>query len=127
MNVLDFKKKKIAGEKISMTTCYDYTSARILSQTDIDGILIGDSVAMTVYGYPNTLAATVDMMRQHTMAVRRGASKKFLVTDLPFLSFKKSLSQTITIAQQLMCEGANALKIEGAQGNLKIIKYLTES
>lgn len=127
MNIFDFRKKKEAGEKISMITCYDYTSARILSDTSIDCILVGDSVAMTMHGFKDTIAATVDMMAFHTAAVSRGASNKFIITDLPFLSFRKSINKTVTAAQQLMQAGAHALKIECATGNLKLIKHLTES
>lgn len=127
MNIFDFRKKKENKEKISMITCYDYTSAKILSQTSIDCILVGDSVAMTMHGFKDTIAATVDMMSFHTAAVSRGAQHKFIITDLPFLSFRKSINKTVSAAQQLMQAGAHALKIECAKGNLKLIKHLTES
>ncbi|OGT56687.1 MAG: 3-methyl-2-oxobutanoate hydroxymethyltransferase [Gammaproteobacteria bacterium RIFCSPHIGHO2_12_FULL_42_10] len=127
MNILDFKKKKEAAEKICMITCYDYTSARILSNTLIDCILVGDSLAMTMYGFQNTLSATLTMMQLHTGAVSRGAPNKFIITDLPFLSFRKSLSKTVSAAETLIRNGAQALKIEGAAGNLKIIRHLVES
>lgn len=127
MNILDFHLKKINRHKISMITCYDYTSARILSQTAVDCLLVGDSVAMTMHGYKDTLSATLDMMRLHTAAVSRGAGKKFIVSDMPFLSFRKSLSQSVSAAQELMQAGANAIKIEAAAGNLKLIRHLTES
>lgn len=127
MNVLDFQKKKIAEDKICMITCYDYTFAKILAATTVDCILVGDSVAMTIHGYPNTLAATIDMMVVHTQAVRRGAPDKFIITDLPFLSYRKSLSHSISATQTIMQAGANAVKLECAAGNLKLIQYLVES
>ena len=127
MNILDFYKKKESHEKISMITCYDYTSARLLSQTSIDCLLIGDSVAMTMHGFKDTLSATTDMMVMHTQAVSRGAGDKFIITDLPFLSYRKSLSKNISAAQALMQAGAHAVKLEGAAGNLTYIRHLTES
>lgn len=127
MNILDFYKKKQSGEKISMITCYDYTSARIVSNTAVDCILVGDSVAMVMHGYKHTLSANIDMMCFHTAAVHRGASNKFIIGDLPFLSYRKSLSDNMTAAEKIMRAGANAVKLEGTAGNLDFIKHLTES
>jgi 3-methyl-2-oxobutanoate hydroxymethyltransferase len=127
MNIFDFTKKKQKGEKITMVTCYDYTSARILAQTSIDALLIGDSVAMTMHGYKDTLSATLEMMCFHTAAVSRGAGDKFIVSDLPFLTYRKSLSENVSAAQALMQAGAQAIKLENAAGNLELIQHLTES
>ncbi len=127
MNVFSFAAKKNRNEKISMVTCYDYSSARIVSQTSVDTILVGDSVAMTMHGYKDTLAATVEMMSLHTTAVARGAPNKFIITDLPFMSYRKSLSKNVVAAQTLMQAGAHAVKLEGAAGNLKFIQHLVES
>jgi 3-methyl-2-oxobutanoate hydroxymethyltransferase len=127
MNIFDFYKKKESGEKITMMTCYDYTSACILSQTKVDCVLVGDSVAMTMHGYKDTLAATLEMMSFHTSAVARGIGNKFIVSDLPFLSYRKSSSKNVAAAQQLMQAGAQSLKLEGASGNLAFIRHLTES
>ncbi|MDO8953718.1 MAG: 3-methyl-2-oxobutanoate hydroxymethyltransferase [Gammaproteobacteria bacterium] len=127
MNVFDFYKKKQAGEKITMLTCYDYSSARILAATAIDCLLVGDSLAMTMHGFKDTLSATIEMMQMHTAAVCRGAPDKFIIGDLPFLSYRKSLSSNIEAAGSLMQAGANAVKLEGAAGNLKLIRHLVES
>lgn len=127
MNVLDFYKKKENHEKITMVTCYDFTSARMLAQTSIDCLLVGDSVAMTIYGFNNTLNATLSMMVAHVSAVCKGAGDKFIVGDLPFLSYRKSLRDGVNAAQALMQAGATAIKLEGAAGNLKLIQHLTES
>jgi len=127
MNILDFQNKKNNQEKISMITCYDYTSACMLAKTSVDCLLVGDTVAMTIHGFKDTVAATIDMMALHTAAVSRGAGNKFIVGDLPFLSYRKSFSSSIAAAQVLMQAGANAIKLEGAAGNLKIIRHLTES
>lgn len=127
MNVLDFVRKKEKKEKISMVTCYDYTSACMLADTSVDCLLVGDSVAMTIHGYKDTLSATLEMMCFHTAAVSRGAAKKFIISDLPFLSYRKSLSKNVTAAQALMQAGAHAIKLEGASGNLNLVRHLTES
>lgn len=127
MNVLDFYKKKKCNNKISMVTCYDYTSARLLADTSIDCLLVGDSVAMTMHGYKDTLSATLTMMSIHTSAVSRGAHNKFIISDLPFLSYRKSLSKNVSAAQKLMRSGCHAVKLEGLAGNEKLIQHLTES
>ncbi|MCL5260732.1 MAG: 3-methyl-2-oxobutanoate hydroxymethyltransferase [Gammaproteobacteria bacterium] len=125
--VLDFIAKKNSQQKITMLTCYDYMSASLLAKTEIDCLLVGDSLAMVVYGLPNTIGATVEMMVQHTQAVARGAPNKFIVTDLPFLSYRKLLSESVTVAQKIMQAGACAVKLEGAAGNLELISHLTQS
>ena len=89
MNSRDFLRAKMEGRKLSMVTCYDYTFARLLVKTAIDGILVGDSAAMVMHGHPTTLSASTELMRLHTEAVARGAAGKFIVADLPFLSFRK--------------------------------------
>lgn len=127
MNILDFYRKKLKQEKISMVTCYDYTNAKILSQTSVDCLLVGDSVAMTMHGYKDTLAATLEMMTFHTAAVSRGAGDKFIVSDLPFLSYRKSLSENVSATQALIQAGAHAVKLENVVGNDKFIRHLTES
>lgn len=127
MNVFDFKKKKQAGEKIAMITCYDYTSAAIANRTAVDCLLVGDSLAMTMYGHASTLPATIPVMAMHTAAVAKGASDKFIVGDLPFLSYRKSLGENMDAAQALMQAGAHALKLEGAAGNAGFIEHLVQS
>lgn len=127
MNSLDFHKKKKNGEKICMVTCYDYTSAKLLAKTSIDCVLVGDSVAMTMHGYQDTLSATLPMMCTHTHAVKRGLDKQFIISDMPFLSYRKSLSKNVSAAESLMQAGAQAIKLECATGNIKLIRHLTES
>lgn len=127
MNILDFIKRKKSATKISMVTCYDYPFAKILDSSDVDCILVGDSVAMAVHGHPTTLTATLDMMCLHTAAVAKGISKKFIVADMPFLTFRSGLLEGTQAAGALMRSGAHAVKIEGARGNLDLVKHLTES
>lgn len=114
MNIADFKRKKAAREKMSFITCYDYPSARTIADSTINGILVGDSVAMTVHGHDTTVMATMDMMVLHTEAVARGLGKQFLVSDLPFLAHRVSTADTIHNVRRLMQAGAHAIKLEGA-------------
>jgi 3-methyl-2-oxobutanoate hydroxymethyltransferase len=127
VSVRDFLEAKKAGRKLSMVTCYDYSFARLLSQTSIDGILVGDSAAMVMHGHPSTLSATVEMMRIHTEAVSRGAPKSFIVADMPFLSFRKGLPAALDTAHELMTAGAHAVKLEGVDGHEDVIQRMTQS
>ena len=127
MKIHDFAAKKQKGEKISMVTCYDYTFARILADSEVDCLLVGDSLAMVMHGFSTTLNASVELMALHTAAVARGASNKFIVGDLPFLSFRKDLASNMTAIGEVMQAGAQAVKLEGAKGNLDLIKHTVES
>lgn len=127
MNILDFQKKKQANEKITMVTCYDYSSAKVLADSEVDCLLVGDSLAMTMHGFQDTLSATLEMMVLHTAAVKRGAGPQFIVADLPFLSYRKSLPDTMHAVHALMQAGAHAVKLEGASGNLDTIRHMVES
>src|SRR5512141_2174561 len=97
----DFLRAKVEGRKLSIVTCYDYTFARLLSQSAIDAILVGDSAAMVMHGHPSTLSVSVEVMGLHTEAVARGAQGKFVVADMPFLSFRKGLAAALDSAQVL--------------------------
>ncbi len=127
MNVLDFKNKKTDGEKISVVTCYDFSSAQIVNATRIDAILVGDSIAMTMYGESSTLPATIEVMARHTAAVVKGAPDKFIIGDLPFLSYRSSLSENMRSVAALMQAGAHAVKLEGVLGNEDLIRHIVES
>lgn len=128
MNIHDFKQKKQAQQKISVITCYDYPSACIAAESEIDCILVGDSVAMAVHGHKNTLMATLEMMCLHTEAVVRGLGKQFLITDLPFLSHRISLPETMMNVKRLMQAGAHAIKIEGGDSDTcATISYIVDS
>lgn len=122
-----FLQAKAAQRKLSMVTCYDYTFSRLLSQSPIDGILVGDSAAMVMHGHPTTVTATVEMMRIHIEAVARGAGGKLVVADMPFLSYRKGLTAALEAAHILMGAGAGALKLEGANGHEDVVQRLTES
>src|SRR6185503_3749468 len=127
MSVSIFRTSKIERRKLSMVTCYDYTFARLLSKTAVDAILVGDSAAMVMHGHPSTLQATLDIMRLHTEAVVRGAGGKFVVVDMPFLSYRKGVPAALDAAQVLMSAGANAVKLEGVTGHEDVVQRLVES
>ncbi|HPS57289.1 MAG TPA: 3-methyl-2-oxobutanoate hydroxymethyltransferase [Spirochaetota bacterium] len=114
--VNDFKSCKEKKTKISMITCYDHAFARIVEQTPMDIILVGDSVANTFAGYDNTIPVTVEQMIYHTEVVRRGAPSKFLVIDMPFMSYHISVEDSLRNAGNMMKKtGANAVKLEGGR------------
>ncbi len=127
MNIHDFKKQKIAGTKLSMVTCYDYCFASIINLSAIDCILVGDSGGMVMQGYPNTLSTTVAQIVQQVQAVAKGAPTKFIVGDLPFCSYRKSRVRTMDAVEKIMQAGAQAVKLEGAAGNLETVKHIVES
>ena len=123
----EFLKAKAAGRKVSVVTAYDAWSARIVSASRVDAILVGDSVAMVVHGHATTLAATVDMMALHTAAVARAAGGKFIVGDLPFLSYRKGLPAAMDAVDALVKAGAHAVKLEGVDGHEDVIAHIVGS
>jgi len=125
--VHDFARFKAEGRKISVVTAYDTWSARIIARSTVDAILVGDSAAMVVHGHPTTLAATVGMIAIHTEAVARAAAGKFLIADLPFLSFRKGIPAAMRAVGALVTSGAQAVKLEGVDGHEDVIKHIVES
>lgn len=125
MNELALAKNQ--NRKLTMITCYDYWSAKIIENTDIDLILVGDTLAMVMHGHDTTLPATVELIGLHIKAVKKGAPHKLIIGDMPFLSYRKSDTQTMQAVEHLMQCGAHAIKLEGAFGNDNIIKYIVES
>ncbi|OGL43463.1 MAG: 3-methyl-2-oxobutanoate hydroxymethyltransferase, partial [Candidatus Schekmanbacteria bacterium RBG_13_48_7] len=118
-------KLKKAGEKISMITAYDYPSACMVEEAGIDVVLVGDSLGMVVLGYENTLSVTMDEMIHHTRAVQRGLKNAVLVGDMPFLSVKVNLSDSIINAGRFIKEaGAHAVKIEGGMEARETIRAI---
>jgi 3-methyl-2-oxobutanoate hydroxymethyltransferase len=87
----EFARAKAAGRKISIVTAYDAWSARLVARSNVDAILVGDSAAMVVHGHDTTLPATLSLMAMHTRAVARAAAGKFVIADLPFLSYRKGI------------------------------------
>lgn len=110
-----------------MTTAYDALMARHAVRAGIDALLVGDSVAMVVHGFPSTVHATMEMMCAHTAAVRRGAPDPVVVADLPFLAHRRGREAAVTAAGALMQAGATAVKIEGVAGHEDVIAHLVGS
>ncbi|MEQ8860248.1 MAG: 3-methyl-2-oxobutanoate hydroxymethyltransferase [Pseudomonadales bacterium] len=127
LNVLDLKAMKRGDRKISMVTCYDFWTAQLLNRSDVDCLLVGDSLAMVMHGFDSTVHADIELMALHTRAVARGAADKFIVGDMPFLSVRRGLGPAMDGVQTLMQAGANAVKIEGEAGQLDIIAHIVES
>ena len=126
MTTLDFHKFKSEGRKISMITCYDSTFAKIIDQTDIDCILIGDSSSMVMHGESTTLPAKMEWMTEHARSVRNG-TQKYIVCDMPFLTTRKGIEYATDCAGKLLVAGANCVKIEGVFGQEEIIRHLVMS
>lgn len=127
MSIITFQKLKDRQEKISMVSCYDYISAKMVGNSPIDALLVGDSLAMLMYGHPTTIPATLEMMALHTGAVVRGAPHKPVIADMPFLSYRKGLVQAMKGVEKLIQAGAQAIKLEGAIGNLELVSHIVNS
>src|SRR6266581_4611270 len=112
--IRDLRSFKERGERFIMLTAYDFPTASILDQAGVPVILVGDSLANNVLGYPPTLPVTMDEMLHHTRAVVRGATNALIVGDMPFLSYQTSVEDGIRNAGRFLKEGgAHAVKIEG--------------
>ena len=127
MNILQFPERKKAHEPLVMVTCYDYTMACIAAQSDVDLLLVGDSAAMVMHGHATTLPIGVEQMAWHVAAVKRGAPDKFIVADLPFLSYRKGLQAAMEAVEALMKAGASAVKLEGIDGQQDLIRHIVQS
>lgn len=116
VTVLDFKKKKDAGVKITMLTAYDYPLARIIDSSGIDAVLVGDSLGMVALGYESTLKVTMDDMIHHAKAVKSGIERSFLIGDMPFMSYQADDADAARNAGRFVKEaGCEAVKIEGGK------------
>ena len=120
-----FRKRKKNGEKITMLTAYDYPTAKLLDQSGIDAILVGDSLGMVVLGYEDTTQVTMDDMIHHIKAVSRGAKNAMVVGDMPFLSYHLGKEQSVKNAGRIIQEGhckiANTYFPTGTQEDIKAI------
>lgn len=125
--IRDFAAAKANRHKIVVVTSYDAWSARLLAETSVDCLLVGDSAMMVMHGERDTLGATVELMAMHTRAVARGAPEKLIVSDFPFLAARQGVAHALNCAAQLMRAGAHAVKIEGVRGHADVIRHLVES
>lgn len=113
VTITTLKEMKYRDEKIAMLTAYDFGQAELLDDHGVEVLLIGDSLAMVVLGYENTLAVTVDDMLYHTKAVARGTKRALVVGDMPFLSYQVNAEEAMRNAGRFLQAGAEAVKIEG--------------
>ncbi len=126
--VSTFQRLKDSGEKIVMLTAYDYSTAQVLDKAEIDGILVGDSLAMVVLGHENTYNITIDEMLIFISAVSRGAKNSFIIGDMPFMSYNLSVAQGLENAGKMIKAGANAVKLEGCNDHIiSLVKRCTET
>ena len=114
--VITFKEAKAKGEKLSMLTAYDYSTAKLIDEAGVNSILVGDSLGNVILGYEDTISVTMEDMIHHGAAVARGAKNALVVVDMPFMSYQTSVYDAVVNAGRLMKEGrAGAVKLEGGQ------------
>ena len=126
--VATFQQQKLDGDKITMLTAYDYSTAKLMDESGINSILVGDSLGMVMLGYEDTLSVTMEDMIHHTAAVARGARNALVVGDMPFMSYQTSIYDAVVNAGRLMKEGrCQAVKLEGGATVCPQIKAITEA
>ncbi len=124
--VATFQEAKDRGEKLTMLTAYDYSTAKLVDEAGVDSILVGDSLGNVILGYEDTISVTMEDMIHHGAAVARGAKNALVVIDMPFLSYQASVYDAVVNAGRLMKEGrAGAVKLEGGERILPQIKAVT--
>jgi len=128
ITIVDLLEAKQQRRKIAAISCYDYTTALLVSQSDVEMIIVGDSAAQLVLGFDSTLAATMDFMVTITAAVRRGAPNVFLVADMPFLSYQVTTAEAVKNAGRFVTQsGAQMVKIEANSAQLDVIKKVSDA
>ena len=127
VTIRDIANMKTRGEKMSMVTAYDYTTARLADDTGVPSILVGDSLGMVVLGYESTVSVTLDEMLHHIKAVCRGAKHALVVGDLPFMTYHIDVSQALRNAARIVQEGgAQAVKLEGGEIVAETVRRIVE-
>ena len=128
-NTVDtFKNAKINNKKLTMLTAYDYSTAKLIDEAGINGILVGDSLGMVCLGYEDTLSVTVEDIIHHTRAVSRAAKNTLVVADMPFMSYQTSVYDAVVNAGRLIKEGrAHAVKLEGGIEVAEQIKAIVKA
>ncbi|WKZ37145.1 MAG: 3-methyl-2-oxobutanoate hydroxymethyltransferase [Anaerolineales bacterium] len=125
VTTLTFRRKKERGEAITMLTAYDYPTAMAMDRAGIDSILVGDSLAMVVLGYENTLPVTMEEMLHHSRAVARGAKSALLVGDMPFMSYQVSIEEAVRNAGRFLQQGGmDAVKLEGGRERADAVRAI---
>lgn len=128
MTIPDFKKFKAEGRKFAYTTAYDYTMATIVDESEVEIILVGDSLAMCILGRNSTVGVTMEDMIHHIKPVVLGAPNTFVVGDMPFGSYNQSPEQAIANASRMLMEtGCDAIKLEGGAAMAPTIRRLVDA
>ncbi|HBF35940.1 MAG TPA: 3-methyl-2-oxobutanoate hydroxymethyltransferase [Firmicutes bacterium] len=128
VTVTTFQEMKETAEKITMLTAYDYTMAKIVDGSEVEAILVGDSLGMVMLGYPDTTGVTMEDMLHHTKAVSRGVTRAMVIADMPFLSYHLGIPQSVKNAGRLIQEGhAQAVKMEGGQEIIPDIRAIVRA
>ncbi len=128
VTIADLFDAKKQGKKITAVSCYDYITAGIIAETDIQMVLVGDSAAQMVLGFDSTLPVTMDFMVAITAAVHRGAANKYLVADMPFLSYQVGINEAVKNAGRFVTEaGAQMIKIEATQAHLDVVRAVSDA
>ncbi len=126
--VLTFKQAKEKGEKLTMLTAYDYSIAKLIDESGINSILVGDSLGNVILGYEDTISVTMEDMIHHSAAVARGAKNALVICDMPFMSYQTSVYDAVVNAGRLMKEGrAGAVKLEGGKEVCPQIKAIVDA
>lgn len=119
------QKKMYAGQKITMMTAYDYPTASLVDQAEMDTILVGDSLGMVVLGYESTVPVTMEEMLHHCKAVHRGAKQSFVIGDMPFMSYQVSVEKAVENAGRFIKEaGCESVKLEGGSEMAHVVKAI---
>jgi len=126
--VVTFKEAKQKGEKLTMLTAYDYSTAKLIDESGVNSILVGDSLGNVILGYEDTISVTMEDMIHHGAAVARGAKNALVVVDMPFMSYQTSVYDAVVNAGRLMKEGrGGAVKLEGGIEVVPQIKAITSA
>lgn len=128
VTTLTFRQKKERGEPITMLTAYDYPTALAIDNAGIDSILVGDSLAMVVLGYENTLPVTMEEMLHHARAVARGAKAALLIGDMPFMSYQVSVEDAVRNAGRFIQQAnMDAIKLEGGRERADAVRAIVSA
>ncbi|MHC1683785.1 MAG: 3-methyl-2-oxobutanoate hydroxymethyltransferase [Clostridiaceae bacterium] len=126
--VATFRQAKEDGQKLTMLTAYDFSTAKLIDESGVNSILVGDSLGMVSLGYENTLSVTMEDMIHHTKAVARGTKNALIVADMPFMSYHTSTYDAVVNAGRLIKEGnAHSVKLEGGTEMVEVVKAVVRA
>jgi 3-methyl-2-oxobutanoate hydroxymethyltransferase len=124
----DLRAARQSGTKVAVLTCYDFTTARLMQEAGVPALLVGDSAASVILGYPTTLPVPLEFMIEITAAVRRGAPTVLLIADMPFGSYQRSDAQGVkNVARMLQKTGCDLVKLEVAAGHAQLVRRLADA